>query len=187
MAGAPADPRRAEGLEDLRPQEQYRIPVELRPELARPWGVVVDSATLAAMLQPGDEVLAVGDIVSITLQDIGIVPRLFVCDYRTQRGEDRELRRRLGSWGDREVRVDNPAATITRQAWDAVRQALSLPGTTRIVVEGEEDLLGIPCFLEAPDGAIVVYGMPGRGAVVCLVTPTLRAKVASLVATMTQA
>ncbi len=172
---------------DLRPQTAYTLPERLRPALSEPWGPVVDTATLGLMLGRDDTVLAVGDIVSTTLQDLGITPRLFVCDYRTLRGgDDPELLRRLGGWGDRETRVENPAATVTREAWDAVREALGQPVgvTTRIVVTGEEDLLGIPCFLEAPLGAIVLYGMPGRGVVVCAVTAELQAKVASLVGAM---
>ncbi len=169
---------------DLRPASAYILPQRMRPALAEPWGPVVDTATLGVMLQPTDTVLAVGDIVSTTLQDLGIKPRLFVCDYKTQRGgDDPELRARLGSWGDREVRVDNPAASITRDAWSAVVDALAQPDgvTTRIVVDGEEDLVGIPCFIEAPVEAFVLYGMPGRGVVVCAVTPELQAKVATFV------
>lgn len=172
---------------DLRPQTAYTLPEHLRPALSEPWGPVVDTATLGLMLDAGDIVLAVGDIVSTTLQDLGITPRLFVCDYKTLRGgEDPELRRRLGGWGDRETRVENPAAMVTREAWDAVREALGQPAgvTTRIVVDGEEDLLGIPCFIEAPEGAIVLYGMPGRGVVVCAATAALKAKIAALVAAM---
>ncbi len=172
---------------DLRPQTAYILPERLRPALAEPWGPVVDTATLGLMLKPKDIVIAVGDIVSTTLQDLGVKPRLFVCDYKTLRGgDDPELKARLGDWGDREIKVENPAASVTREAWDAVLDALGQPDgvTTRIVVDGEEDLLGIPCFIEAPEGAIVLYGMPGRGVAVCNVTPELRAKVTSLATAM---
>jgi uncharacterized protein (UPF0218 family) len=49
-------------------------------------------------------------------------------------------------------------------------------------VEGEEDLLGIPCFLEAPLGAKVLYGMPGKGVVVVEVTPVFQERVRALLA-----
>lgn len=167
---------------DLRPATAYTLPDRLRPALAAPWGPVVDTATLGAMLRADDVVLSVGDVVSLSLQELGVVPKLFVCDYHTRRGvDDERLRAKLGSWGDREVRVANPAGQLTAQAWDAVRDALQADGTTRIVVDGEEDMLGIPCFLEAPEGAVVVYGMPGQGAVVCQVTPELRQRVADFV------
>lgn len=160
-----------------------RLPDSLRAELARPWGDVVDDAGLAAAIGSDDVVLAVGDVVSMTLQRLGITPKLFVCDYQTQRGgPSPEYEAALGSWGDVEIRVANPAATLTDDAWQAIRDALAAPqAPVRIVVDGEEDLLGIPCFLEAPEGAIVIYGMPGQGAVVCRVTPELRGQVQALV------
>lgn len=168
----------------LRPDQAYLLPDDLRPAFSEPWGPVVDTDALRLMLRDDDVVLAVGDVVSTTLQDIGITPKLFVCDYHTQRGHDEELQARLGDWGDQEIRVDNPAASITAAAWDAVTTALATNGTTRIVVDGEEDLLGLPCFLEAPEGAIVLYGMPKRGVVVCHVDAGLQARIRRLVEAM---
>lgn len=168
---------------DLCPADRYVVPDSLRPALARPWGPVVDTGTLRAMLRPDDVLLCVGDIVSITALDLGLHPKLIVCDYRTLRGHDPELRRRLEGEG-REVGVHNPAAVVTREAWQAVRDAVAAQGTTRIVVDGEEDLLGIPCFLEGNVGDVVLYGMPGRGIVVCRITQELQKRVADLVQTM---
>lgn len=170
---------------DLRPETTLPLPERLRAALSEPWGPVVDTATLALMLRPDDIVLAVGDIVSITLQDLGIVPHVFICDFKTQRQEDDpELHRRLGTWGDHAIHVHNPAGELTREAWDAVREGVQRPGSTRITVDGEEDLLGLPCFLEAPDGAFVLYGMPNQGIVVCRVDAALQHKVAAFVAQM---
>ncbi|HUR25411.1 MAG TPA: DUF359 domain-containing protein, partial [Candidatus Thermoplasmatota archaeon] len=74
-----------------------------------------------------------------------------------------------------------------REAWDAIRLGLQHEeGPVRIVVEGEEDLLGIPCFLEAPPGAIVLYGMPNQGVVVVRVDAAFKAKVAALLARFTR-
>ncbi len=171
----------------VKPADAYYLPERLRPALAEPWGPVVDTAALALMLQDDDVIIAVGDIVSMTLHELGLAPRVFICDYKTQRqDDDPELIRTLGSWGDHEIRVDNPAASVTAAAWDAVIEGLRQEGITRIVVDGEEDLLGLPCFLEAPDDAIVLYGMPGRGVVVCRVTPDLRARVRQLVRSLDQ-
>ena len=154
----------------------WRLPEALRPELARPFGPVVATEQLAAAVGT-DMVLAVGDVVSLTLKRLGIVPKLFVCDFQTQRSKpDPAFWSELGSWGTREIRVHNPPAQLRAAAFQAVRDALADPSApVRIVVEGEEDLLGIPCFLEAPLGAIVLYGMPGRGVAVVRVTPEVRA------------
>ncbi|HLF16007.1 MAG TPA: GTP-dependent dephospho-CoA kinase family protein, partial [Candidatus Thermoplasmatota archaeon] len=112
-------------------------------------------------------------------------PRLIVCDYRTRRGApSAAYRAALGSWGTQEIRVANQAGALTREAWDAVRDALGRPPPhpVRIVVDGEEDLLGIPCFLEAADGTSVLYGMPRQGVVVARVDAAFKAKVRRIVA-----
>ena len=131
-------------------------------------------------------ILSVGDVVSMTLHDLGITPQLFVCDYKTQRGDDSdEYRRVLGAWGDVEHHVKNPAAQVTLQAWDAVGAALqNHAAPVRIVVEGEEDLLGLPSIALAPEGAVMLYGMPNQGVVFCRVTAALQAKVGALLAQM---
>lgn len=172
---------------DLAPRDAYRLPDALRGELAGDFGPVLQTDDLAAALAGAPCIVAVGDIVARTLHGLGIQPRLFVCDYKTQRGDDdAQLREVLGSWGDLETRVANPPATVTREAWLAVRHAFLQPADTltRIVVDGEEDLLGLPAFWEAPADALVLYGAPGRGVVVARADGAIKARVADLVARM---
>lgn len=208
---------------DWRPPHRYLLPEGLRRELAAPFGPVVQSADLVETVRGIDVVVAVGDVVSLTLKTLGITPRLFVCDYQTQRGlpagqpahgntgpekeggpgslepapaaatardkahEKTLYELELGSWGDLSFRVRNPAASVTREAWDAIRLGLQHPeGPVRVVVEGEEDLLGIPCFLEAPEGAVVLYGMPNQGVVVVRVDAAFKTRVAALLARFTR-
>lgn len=169
------------------PAGDLRLPDALRRELAAPFGPILQTADLAAALAGRSPILAVGDVVSLTLKRLGIVPRLFVCDYMTQRGEpDPTYETELGSWGTVALRVRNPAGALTRKAWDAVAMALEEgPAPVRIVVEGEEDLLGIPCFALAPLGAVVLYGMPGKGVVVATVDAAMKSRVRSFVERMT--
>jgi hypothetical protein len=49
-----------------------------------------------------------------------------------------------------------------------------------ILVEGEEDLAVIPLILAAPEGAMVLYGQPGEGVVVCEVTDAAKEKAETL-------
>jgi uncharacterized protein (UPF0218 family) len=173
-------------MADLRPARRYVLPEALRKELGKPFGPVVGGNDLPKALAGAGTVVAVGDVVSLTLKKLGLEPALFVCDFLTQRGEpDPTYELELGAWGTVAFRVRNPAASITREAWDAVRLGLQerpAKGPVRIVVEGEEDLLGIPCFLEAPDGAVVLYGMPGQGVVVVGVDAALKARVRDVLA-----
>jgi uncharacterized protein (UPF0218 family) len=173
---------------DARPAVAYVLPDALRRELAAPFGPVLSTEELGALLTDEDVVVAVGDVVSLTVKELGLSPRLFVCDFQTQRGQaDRMFEVELGSWGRVAFRVRNPAGHVTREAWDAIRLGMEHgagaepgEGPVRVFVEGEEDLLGLPCFLEAPAGAKVLYGMPGQGVVVVEVDAPLQARVRAL-------
>jgi GTP-dependent dephospho-CoA kinase len=180
----------AAAASDLRPARRYLLPEAVRKDLGKPFGPVVSTDQLKDAIAGATAVIAVGDVVSLTLKHLGVEPALFVCDFMTQRGDPSPLyEMELGDWGAIAFRVRNPAASITREAWDAVRVGLTHPsgaGPVRIVVEGEEDLLGIPCFLEGPDGAVVLYGMPNQGVVVVRLEAALRAKVAAVLARFTR-
>jgi uncharacterized protein (UPF0218 family) len=188
VAAGPKPDASAQSAPDLRPQHRYVLPDALRRELAGAFDQVVTTEQLPAALKEAKTIVAVGDVVSLTLKRLGIEPALFVCDFQTQRGEpDPAYEAELGSWGTVAFRVRNPPATITREAWDAVRLGLQhTPGPVRIVVEGEEDLLGIPCFLESPIGAAVLYGMPGRGVVVVHIDAAFKARVTALLTKFTK-
>ncbi|HEX2067064.1 MAG TPA: GTP-dependent dephospho-CoA kinase family protein, partial [Candidatus Thermoplasmatota archaeon] len=159
-------------------------------ELAAPFGPVLGTDGLRGALADGDALVAVGDVVSLTLKQLGLTPRLFVCDYQTQRGQpDPLFEAELGGWGRIAFRVRNPAGHVTREAWDAIRLGLEAGPAdppVRIVVEGEEDLLGLPCFLEAPAGAKVLYGMPGQGVAVVAVDAPLQERVRALLGRFTE-
>jgi GTP-dependent dephospho-CoA kinase len=163
----------------------YRLPASLRGVFQEPFGPVMTTDELLASLPAGATIVAVGDVVSLTLINHGRRPKVIVIDYKTQRGDDDPLLRRiLGSWGDEVVRVRNPAATITDELVAALKAALAAKGSTRIEVDGEEDLAGLPVFAHAPDGTIVLYGMPHRGVVRVVVDAQKRAMALDLLKKM---
>lgn len=145
----------------------WRLPEELRTIFKRPFGPVFPTDALLEDLKGREgDVAAVGDVVARTLIEHGRTPKLIVVDYKTQRGEiDPELREAFSGFGDRVVRVANPAATVTEALVKALDEALAADGTTRVEVDGEEDLAGLPLLAHAPLGTIVLYGMPNRGVV----------------------
>jgi uncharacterized protein (UPF0218 family) len=82
-------------------------------------------------------------------------------------------------------RVRNPAGVITRQAWDAIREAMQHREAV-IFVDGEEDLLAIPAILESPDSAFIVYGQPSQGLVVVTASPVTKHEVKEMMSRMTE-
>lgn len=169
-----------QGLRPL-PQSTLHLPVALRAALAEPFGPVLSTDELLRRLDASRPLFAVGDVVSMTLAQAGFEPVLFVCDFKTQRGEiDPQYLETLGTWGSQEIAVHNPPAQILPEAWEGLRQAMMADGVTRVVVDGEEDLLALPLFLDAPLGAQILYGMPNQGAVLVEVTDALKVRIGQL-------
>ncbi len=106
-------------------------------------------------------VVAVGDVVSTETLLAGIPVDVRIVDMMT-------LRKSVGpaEYPSKTVfRARNPAGVITMRAWDVIREALKARDAV-VWVEGEEDLLTLPCVLESPDGSVILYGQPREGLVV---------------------
>lgn len=72
--------------------------------------------------------------------------------------------------------VKNPAGVISMESWDAIRRAMRHEESL-ISVDGEEDLLALPCITESQDNSLVLYGQPSEGLVVVKISPGIRAAV----------
>lgn len=160
-----------------------RLPDRLRQRLARPtFGKLFEGSEpfttakqVAAYLMECDKVIGVGDVICQTLEVVGAVPHVCVIDGRTRR-------RFSGYWVgeenfDRVVKVRNPRSHITEDAYEAIKEAIKAAGEgerTLILVEGEEDLLALPAFAEAPNGYCVVFGVPGKGVMAIEVSDEVR-------------
>lgn len=153
---------------------RYILPDALRPALAAPFGPIHDSGE-ALRKVAGRIVIAVGDVVTQTFLDGGVVPKLMVIDGFTKRGAVVEnALQGLPSHGVKRVTVTNPPAVITQQLIAEMDRAIRGKGTTVITVKGEEDLAALPAMIIAPEGAAVAYGQPDRGVVIVIVTPVVR-------------
>ncbi|MGC8562593.1 MAG: GTP-dependent dephospho-CoA kinase family protein [Thermoplasmata archaeon] len=115
--------------------------------------------------------ITVGDVVTATAIRYNIIPKLSIVDFKTKR--DEILPSIPNKW-DRKVQVKNEAGTISVELWNSIEVAFKSKGNTLIEVDGEEDLASIPAILMAPDGAIVIYGVPDKGIAVYEVGEHLR-------------
>jgi hypothetical protein len=82
------------------------------------------------------------------------------------------------------IHVKNPPGTITQEAIVAIQDALKSSHRTKIVVDGEEDLLTLIAILHAPESSFVVYGQPYEGVVVVKVTPQKKSEIADILKAM---
>lgn len=140
------------------------LPDELRAAFKDPLGpVYTDTNRLDTEL--GKSVIAVGDVVTRHLAQIGTRPDLAVIDWITERETLPEADQPDLDGYDAQIEVENPAATLTENLLNALRMGVEQDEKTVIVVDGEEDLATLPALVVAPDGASVVYGQPGEGMV----------------------
>jgi uncharacterized protein (UPF0218 family) len=121
-------------------------------------------------------ITAVGDVVSMETWSAKVQVHLRVIDHRSLRKPVSPI-----NFGvQRTYRVINPAGVITMDAWHTIRKALRESSESVILVDGEEDLLTLPCIVESPDNAFVIYGQPSQGMVVVTTSPTLKKEMSSL-------
>ncbi len=85
---------------------------------------------------------------------------------------------------DRMTNVGNPAGGLDGGAIELVRRELAAGGASRVLVNGEEDLLVLPAVLFSEDGADVFYGQPNEGMVHVKVSPQVRRRVADMLSRM---
>ncbi|MFC7167423.1 GTP-dependent dephospho-CoA kinase family protein [Halospeciosus flavus] len=154
------------------PHAVATLPPEARASFKEPFGpVYTDAERLLA--DAGDSpIVAVGDVVSAHLGRAGVVPHVFVVDGRTERETVAEEVLVDIPDADREVDVESSPGTVSAELLEALAAAIDAPAdtSTRISVDGEEDLATVPAVLLAPVGATVVYGQPGEGMVRVAVT-----------------
>ena len=142
----------------------------LEEELRRPLGPVMDERSALSVLSSGRAVL-VGDRVSSSLCSLGLRPWVHVVDMRERRSPSSFPPCPF----ERSLYAQNPPGTITRQAAEAIEEAMSCSSPARVLVEGEEDLLALVAIYVG-NGALVAYGQPGLGiAVVDTSDPRARA------------
>ena len=104
--------------------------------------------------------VAVGDVVSRETLLAKIPVDVRIVDMMT-------LRKSIESTeypSKRVFKARNPPGVITMGAWNVIREALRVRDAV-VWVEGEEDLLTLPCILESPDDSVILYGQPREGLV----------------------
>jgi uncharacterized protein (UPF0218 family) len=146
------------------------VPSEFRKIFSRMPEVLVTKESQIEFLS-SKILITVGDVVTATALRYKIIPKLSIIDFKTKR--DEVLPSLPEKW-DRKLKVKNAPGSISVELWTTIDFALKSKGNTLIEVDGEEDLASIPAILMAPDGAIVIYGVPDKGIAVYEIGDNLR-------------
>jgi uncharacterized protein (UPF0218 family) len=156
-----------------RKYQTTKLPESIREELSEPHGTLVKgkedsvSKKVAEFVRKATppKVITVGDVVTRSLISKGIKPDVAIIDGKTLRGPEEKIDYKA----DETYTLKNPAGLITSDAWKVIDKALKRKKKTEIIVDGEEDLLGIPAALLAPKGSLILYGQPNEGIVIVTV------------------
>jgi uncharacterized protein (UPF0218 family) len=166
----------------------YSLTPELRMKLKHPLGILIRGSfakTMNRLKKIVEEekppcIVAVGDTVSKNLVKSSIIPNLTVIDNIAMR----KATQPISLATEKSVDVMNPAGTITDEAVKAIQDSLKAGKRTKIVVDGEEDLLTLIAVVHAPEDSLVVYGQPYQGIVVVKATTAKKAEVAAILKAM---
>jgi uncharacterized protein (UPF0218 family) len=160
----------------------------LREELKKPQGMLIEGSFKEAMeklkelveKEQPSSIISVGDAVSRNMIKHGFSPDVFVVDNKIMR----EPVQPIEVDTDRILHASNPPGTITDEAENSIKFALEKKGRTKVVIDGEEDLLAVVTVLFAPENAFVVYGQPHVGVVVVKVNDERRENMRRIVDSM---
>jgi uncharacterized protein (UPF0218 family) len=166
------------------------LPCELRNLLKEPVGILVNEEELIKILGDNRLIVTVGDFVTYTLLKHGIKPLFCIVDYRTRRGKfPLEYVKIIKSFGEKVIVVENPKGTITEKLWQAIVVAFDNANdciSTRIEVEGEEDLASLAVLSLAPKDVTIIYGLPDKGILVVKPIPEIKEKVKKVLDKMSE-
>ena len=142
----------------------YKTRDKDRERLKKPRGDVFSGKEFIEALEERNysKIIAVGDKVSYDIAESDLEADIYVTDGRTQR---EKFRQNFEINVERTFEAQNPAGEITEEAWKVMRKASALNCKTHVIIDGEEDLMGLPGLFFAPKDAVIVYGLRDEGAV----------------------
>lgn len=143
--------------------EDLFLTKEVRNELKKPLGKLFSGKNEREVVKKvikeisNKKLICVGDTATNSFLSIGFKPDICIFDGRVRRNEYIKTRLKPNLF------VYNPPSSITKESWRIIKSAIK-SGIGKIFVNGEEDLLVIPCVLLSKDN-FIVYGQPSEGLV----------------------
>ncbi|MEM0363461.1 MAG: DUF359 domain-containing protein [Sulfolobaceae archaeon] len=151
---------------------------QLRKELARPYGILfVNNKLFLNFLSNkfNSRIITIGDYVTNFLESNRIFPFLEIVDGKTKRSVSLLLSRKM-----KEYKAINEQGRIRFSVIDIIKTVFRLNDSSRILIDGEEDLLVMPVVLYSADGDLIIYGQPNAGAVMIINNDLIRWRVKNI-------
>jgi uncharacterized protein (UPF0218 family) len=148
------------------------LPEDKRSLFRQPFGIVYPDIQSILVKVSGKIIFSVGDVVTHQLVQSMVLPKLAIIDGHTMR---KPVNFSPPKGFKRILKAKNPPGTLTPQLFMVLKKGVA-EGETLIEIEGEEDLAVIPLVIEAPLGAVILYGQPNEGIVLCEITRAAKEK-----------
>lgn len=171
-------------------QQTLALTSQLRQELKKPLGTLIKGSPAETMKQlkqliikeKPTRIISVGDVVTKNMTKHNIPVDVIIVDNRVMREKIEPIR----VTAKQTVHVKNPPGTLTPESWTTIEEAIKRKSQTRVLVDGEEDLLTLVAILSAPQNSLVIYGQPHQGIVTVKVNKRTREKIRRIVEAMEQ-
>ncbi|MEM4335748.1 MAG: DUF359 domain-containing protein [Candidatus Anstonellales archaeon] len=138
-----------------------KITEELRVELKKPLGRM---ASIEEVLKTNKKIIAVGDIVVLSLLEKETKPFVAVFDFKNLRKEiSEEEKQKLISHFPNAIKISNPAGTLNEEIFKIAEGLLKTGGA--LFVDGEEDLVALAFLRSLEENFILIYGIFEKGVV----------------------
>lgn len=167
-------------------ERSLTLPPHLRAILREPIGSIIQNiGDVTKYLKEIPMIIAVGDIVALSLFEIGHQADVSVVDFKTRRHKLKEKEEVSLHSLNPTFSCKNPAGKIEKEATflvgKAIESFLQTGEKQTVKIVGEEDLLTLPAILLAPLQSLVIYGLYDQGAVIVEVTEQRKQKIAEIV------
>ncbi|MBU0591977.1 DUF359 domain-containing protein [Candidatus Micrarchaeota archaeon] len=152
------------------------IPENIRNKLKTPLGKLYPSVSEVSELKTKHRIICIGDICTLNLLSIGIVPHLAVFDHLFMRNIlDAEKVQILQKNFKNPKKYKNPAGTLSEAI---IRDAAMLiKNGGAVLIDGEEDMTALAFIISADENDVIIYGQPNEGVVVVKPDKKLKEKV----------
>ena len=145
-------------------------------KLKKPLGEMFQNAGELSTKIKGKRLICIGDICTINLIKIGIIPHLAVFDFKSQRKElEQTLKDILKKNYQDPEKYENIPGTISEELLKDAELLLQKGGG--ILISGEEDLCALAFILSAKENDLILYGQPNEGIVLIKSTKELKRKI----------
>lgn len=148
---------------------------ECRKKLRKPLGKLIKSKKVLLEKIRNKNIITIGDKSTQTVLELKLKPKFAIVDYKIKR---KNINYNYNFC--EKVKVDNKPGTISEEAIKKIKKCLKKKEVL-LEVNGEEDLLALPCILNSNIGDIVLYGQPDEGIIFIEITKNKKEEIKKLV------